>query len=232
MAGATALCPIKKSAALLLWRGVGIFKNTLYAYFRRNALLLFVLFCMFIAGVIFGSMGVVFLDAAQKKEIAFFVDRISQDNTAYPSVNTLLASAILNVKLIAVVWFLGLTIIGIPLVAVIVFTRGFALGFTSAFLIKLKGTSGIAAVVLTLFPPNFFYVPLLIFAAASSIVFSLCLIKSAHSEVSLSKNFLAYTLFMITIAFAGGCVGVLQSLLSPFAVKAVFLTLGGGPIVR
>ena len=226
------LCFIPSKAALLLWRGVKNLKNTLYAYLRRNALLLFVLFCMFIAGVIFGSMGVVFLDPAQKKEIAFFVDRVFQDNVAYPSMNTLLKSAIVNVKLIAVIWFLGLTIIGIPLVAVVVFTRGFALGFTITFLIKLKGTSGIAAVILTLLPPNFFYVPLLIFAAASSIVFSLCLIKSYHSEVSLSKNFLAYTLFMITIAFAGGCIGVLQSLLSPFAVKAVFLTLGGGRNIR
>jgi len=187
---------------------------------------------MFVAGVIFGSMGVVFLDTAQKKEIAFFVEQIFQDNTTYPSVNTLLASAIANVKLIAVVWFLGLTIIGIPLVAIVVFTRGFALGFTSAFLIKIKGASGIVAVLVTLLPPNFFYVPLLIFAAASSIVFSLCLIKSAHSDASVGKNFLAYTLFMITIACAGGCVGMVQSLLSPFAMKAVVLTLGGDKNVR
>lgn len=205
-------------------QGVENFKSTLIAYLCRNALLLAVLFCMFIAGIIFGSMGVVFLDVAQKKEIAFFVDRVFKENIATPNANTLLASAILNIKLIAVVWFLGLTVVGIPLVAIIVFTRGFALGFTSAFLITLKGTSGIATVILTLLPPNIFYVPLLIFAAASSIVFSLCLIKSAHAEVSLSKNFLAYTLLMIIIACAGGVIGALQSLLSPYAVKAVFLT--------
>lgn len=198
------------------------FKNTLYAYLRRNALLLLVLASMFLAGVIFGSMGVVFLDAAQKKEIAFFVERIFKDNTTYSNANTLLASASLNIKLMAVVWFLGLTVIGIPLVAVVVFTRGFALGFTSAFLIKLKGTAGIAAVIMTLLPPNLFYIPLLICGAASSIVFSLCLMKSWHAEVSVGKNFLAYTFFMIIIAFAGGFIGLVQSMLSPLAVKAVF----------
>lgn len=206
--------------------GVIAFKNAVSAYIRQNILLLTVLMLMFIAGVVFGSMGVIFLDVAQTKEIAFFVERIFKETTSCNSSGALLSTITTNIKLITIVWFLGLTIVGIPLVAAVVFTRGFALGFTSAFLIKLKGWAGVMTILLALFPPNVFAVPLLLFAATSSIVFSLCLLKSSKKEISISKNFLAFTLTMAVAAVLSACIGALQSYLSPLAVKVVFFTCG------
>lgn len=200
-------------------------KNAVYAYIRKNMLLLLVLLLMFSVGVIFGSIGVIFLDASQTKEIAFFVERIFKEAVIGDYGN--LSSAInINLKLIAIVWFLGLTIVGIPLIAAVVFTRGFALGFTSGFLIKVKGIAGAATILLAIFPPNLFSVPLLLFAAANSIVFSLCLLKSSKAEISLSKNFLAFTISMIFVGALSTGIGVLQTFLSPLAVKAVTYICG------
>lgn len=184
-----------------------------------------VLFLVFTVGVIFGSLGVVFLDGAQIKEISYFVDKILNETSAINS-NNFLPIINSNLKLIGALWILGLTIIGIPLVGAVVFTRGFALGFTSAFIMKIKGLQGILTVFFALFPPNIFAIPLLLFAATNSIIFSLCLIKRSKKEISISKNFLAFTLSMLVIALVSAGVGSLQGVLSPLAIKAVFYISG------
>lgn len=181
---------------------------------------------MYAIGVIFGSLGVIFLDGYQTKDLAFFVDHIYKGNLGTNNTATMVAAGISNLKIIAVVWVLGLTVIGIPLIAAVVFTRGFALGFTSAFLIKLKGLAGVVTVFLAIFPPNLVAIPLIILASASGIVFSLCILKRWRNGSSIKKDFFAFTVSMLIIAGLNGGVGMFQSYLTPLIVKVVMLSGG------
>ena len=82
-----------------------------------------------------------------------------------------LAVALNQVKTVGLMWFLGLTVVGVPLILGMIFARAFSLGFTLGFLIQEKGKLGVVMALATVLPQNIFYIPFIIMGAVLSIGF-------------------------------------------------------------
>ena len=121
------------------------------------------------------------------------------------------------------IWILGLTIIGAPLIYLIVFTRGFILGFTVSFIIGVKGTVGIALVLTTVFVPTIFAVPLLLLGAGLATIFSFLLLRGKARGESLRREFLYYTAAAAFVSIGSVMVGVAQGYFSIIGLR--FLSL-------
>lgn len=185
---------------------------------------LFVCFC-FIAGIIFGSLGVNALSQDQaaglkdyvNKAFGLYADKIDFSLT----VRQALYKNMINWGKIL---FLGLTVIGMPLVLIIVFTRGFVLGFTIVFLIQAKSYSGGVLALLAIIPPNLLSFPAYIIAATAAINFSLYLLKRKDpaNNVPITQNIFGYFAIMLILGalFAGAA--LIEGYLSPFFIR--FLT--------
>lgn len=69
-------------------------------------------------------------------------------------------------------WVLGLTVIGAPIILVMMFFRGFALGFTAGFLVDELAWRGVLLSIVSLVPHNLFAIAGLLMAGAAGLAFA------------------------------------------------------------
>lgn len=135
----------------------------------------------------------------------------------YSSNQIFISAYIQQLKSIALIWFLGLTVIGIPLILGVIFFRGFSLGFTIGFLVQEKGTAGVIISILSIVPQNLVYLPLIVAWGLIAINFSLYILKGREVRgLPLTKGLIRY-LFLLAVFSVIVLIGVLiEAYLSPW----------------
>lgn len=190
-----------------MWRQIG-------EHIRQYWIIYLTLASVYLAGVVFGAIGVGALGVTETSQLGKFLDTLlnNQPKTIDPSFLEQLAR---DMFIIMVgIWILGLTIIGAPLIYLIVFTRGFILGFTVSFIVGVKGTFGIGLILTTVLVPTIFAVPLLLLGAGLATVFSFLLLSGKARGESLRREFLYYTAAAAFVSVGAVAVGVAQGYFS------------------
>ncbi|MBR4313275.1 MAG: stage II sporulation protein M, partial [Lachnospiraceae bacterium] len=75
-------------------------------------------------------------------------------------------------KLLMIVWVCGSSIMGIPAIFYIVYTKGYMLGVCSGILIKSMGINGITLITVGILPKEIFFIPIIIILGVNGIKFS------------------------------------------------------------
>ncbi|TGE34261.1 stage II sporulation protein M [Desulfosporosinus sp. Sb-LF] len=194
-----------------MWKQLG-------EHIRQYWVIYLTLSSVYLAGVVFGVLGVGALGVPQTSQLGKFLDTllISQPRTIEPAFLGQLARDMFI--MMAGIWILGLTIIGAPLVYLIVFTRGFILGFTVSFIIGAKGTLGLGLILTTVLVPNLFAIPLLLLGAGLATIFSFLLLRGKARGESLRREFLYYTAAAAFVSVGAVAVGVAQGYFSILGV--------------
>lgn len=194
------------------------FRNRIIQHLQGNWWVYIILGLCFIAGLVFGSLGVNILDAEQTAALSDFVDEgFAQFDGSMNFVATTQQALSKNLVNLGKIFLLGLTVIGFPLILMIIFTRGFVLGFTVVFLIQQKGLWGALIALLAIFPPNLLSLPAYILAAAAAINFSLFLIKAKNT--TLANYALSYLILMIVLGLIMLAAALIEGYLSPFFIQ-------------
>ncbi|WP_042330839.1 stage II sporulation protein M [Desulfosporosinus orientis] len=195
-----------------MWKQLG-------EHIRQYWVIYLTLSCVYLAGAVFGGVGVNALGWSETSQLGKFLDTLlkSQPTTFEPDFLGQLARDMFI--MMAGIWILGLTIIGAPLIYLIVFTRGFILGFTISFIISAKGTLGIALVLTTLLVPTLFGVPLLLLGAGLATIFSFLLLRGKARGESLGREFLYYTAAAAFVSIGSVAVGVAQGYFSILGLR-------------
>jgi len=161
---------------------LGIRKLFLYprGYERVFRISVIILIAALTFGLIFGSVYVGYLDYYEMEEVEnglnYFLQvtdeggQVSRAKVATNSLNT-------NGLFILYTTICGLTVVGLPLVVVMIAFRGALLGFTAGYLIHRLAWRGMVFVMLTLFPFAIIIVLTSIFSGASAMTFSYFIIK-------------------------------------------------------
>jgi stage II sporulation protein M len=172
-------------------------------HLKNNFKIYCLLLLALIVGVSAGAFTVNGLSPMQRDELSHYFQGFIQllDNQNVDS-NELLKIALLeNIKIIIILWILGVSIIGIPFIFVLVGIRGFITGFSSGFIIKSIGLKGILFTVFSLLPKEIIIIPCIIALGVNGVNFSLNIIKSKSKKHllkdNLKKNFFAYCLVTI-----------------------------------
>lgn len=108
-------------------------KQVLLSYVKNNARELSIVTIIFLIGLIFGVIFVNNAEQAQTQEISSYINGFInnlKDNLQINKVELLQESLISNFILALILWFVGSTVIGIPIVYGIIIYRGFCLGYT------------------------------------------------------------------------------------------------------
>lgn len=144
-----------------------------------------------------------------------------QDSTALKSLNDLITSVLSlsyiqdptmiqnnlasNIFMVFTVFFLGLSLLGVPLLSFILFTKGLQVGFSCMLYIEVYALKGLAGIILTLIPFVFFELIafLLVSAVAYEISMSIwltCFIKkNVLSLKAVLNHFLNYVLIALAL---------------------------------
>lgn len=129
----------------------------------------------------------------------------------------LLNSFLNQAKSIIAVWFLGLTIIGMPIILGVVFLKGFSLGFTVSFLVKEKAVSGVLISILSILPQNLVFIPLLIIWSVVGINFTIYIAKGRSiGGMPLGKGFISYTVLLLVSLVIVLIGSLMEAYLSPW----------------
>lgn len=188
-------------------------------HIRQYWVIYLTLSCVYLAGAIFGALGVKALGGQAASQLGQFLDSLLKNQPADLNPAFLWQLARDMFIVMAGIWILGLTVIGTPLIYLIVFTRGFILGFTISFIIGVKGLFGLALILTTVMLPAFLSIPLLLLGAGLATIFSFMLLRGKSRGESLVREFLYYTAAAAFVSVGAVLVGVTQGYFSVLGVK-------------
>ncbi len=198
--------------------------KALKEYLRGNLKLSIVILIIFAAGIIGGSLGISTLSNQQQSELQNYVDLVLQGSGDWQVDSGGLAQKVIwsNIKLVLLMWFLGMTVIGIPLILLVIFLRGVVLGFTVGFLIQEKALAGVLLTLLSILPQNIIYVPVLLLSAVGAVSFSLNLIRGKFSRsLHLSQYFIGYSVGYMLALLIVSLGGLVEAYISPAFIRLI-----------
>ncbi|MCD5407491.1 MAG: stage II sporulation protein M [Desulfotomaculum sp.] len=181
-------------------------------------------------GSILGILAVDYLKPEQVAELNAYLETfLNQATTLEIDTHQAVKSSIINnLTVILIIYLLGLTVIGMPLVWALLFIRGFALGFTVSFLTQQKSWQGILLAVIAIFPQNIVYIPAVLIGAVASLAFSILLIKRYfNSHLAVWPGFAGYNILMLLVAIMAVLAGLVEAYLTPWLINNVAMMLTG-----
>lgn len=146
-------------------------KNVILNDIYNNLKTYIIVTAIFLIGIILGVVFINNINDTQKTEIGQYINEFItslKENYEINKGELLKTSLLENLKLVLGMWFIGSTVIGIPIVLGIVIYRGFCIGYTISSAIAVLGTQkGIVFFLTTIFAQNIIIIPVLVFMAVS-----------------------------------------------------------------
>ena len=198
-------------------------RQRLKQHIRNNRWQYLVISLVFFIGLGMGTQKVAGLEGGVRDYLGEMIDNYLQEGQEAPiyGVSIFLAAAATQGKTVLAIWFLGLTIIGVPLILAVVFLRGYALGFTIGFLVHQKGGAGIIMSVLSILPQNIVYIPFLIIWSVIAVNFSAYLVGRNPGGVSLGKTLVNYSLLLAVFLVMFMTGAFVEAYLSPWFLSLI-----------
>lgn len=181
----------------------------------------------FVLGVSAGAFTVNGLSTMQRDELSNYFQGFLQlfNNQNFKSSELFSIGLIENVKIVALLWILGVTIIGLPFIYLVIGVRGFITGFTSGFIINALGMQGLLFSGAALLPREIIIIPCLIGIGVNGINFSMKIARAKSVQDSqkqgLKAAFASYclvTLFFCCIILAGA---IFDAYVTPVLVRII-----------
>lgn len=197
-------------------------KQAVFTSLRRNWFICFILIVFFAAGLVFGALAVKNLNIDQIGELSTYLNSyLEKVGDTQLNGSSLKLSFTENLYTFAALYVLGLSVIGLPLIPVVVFTRGFIIGFTVGFLAREKAVKGIIFAFISVVPQNLLLIPAIFIAAVMAANISLLLIRKRFTGtgISLLRPAGFYTLLMLGLFAISGLAGLCETYITPVFIK-------------
>lgn len=145
---------------------------------NKKTLLFFTI--LLIIGIIAGSIFMAILSETDKKLVTdYFNNYISNiENNKLNYLESIKNGLFNNLLYIIIIWILGISIIGIPIVTIMFFIKSFTLGFSIASIVFNYKLKGCLLNFINIFPHQMIYFLIYMLITTYSIFFSLKMINS------------------------------------------------------
>lgn len=190
--------------------------------FRRSWLFYLLVLAALAAGISLGAVGANRLAPDQARELVGYLNNFVQRlgdlhvNARYIFQTELYQ----NLVLMGLIYLLGLTVIGLPVVLGLVFIRGFALGFTISFLAGEKAKQGLMLVLTSILPQNLLFIPALLVAGVAAMSFTVLLVRRYfNSRISVWPAFMGYSGLMLVLALLSASAAGVEAYVNPQLIK-------------
>lgn len=200
--------------------------QTFQAYMREHQSLYLFAVILFAMGVIFGAIIVNSLGLSQKQELIgflqYFFANVDEHGIAEPAAHFQKTIAF-HVKTVGIIWMLGLSIVGLPLILLLLFLKGVVVGFTVGFLVDQLQWQGVLYALSGVLPQNMLVVPALLMVGVGGISFSLRLIRTRllGKRDVIFPYFWSYTAMMIVMLVVLAAASLFEAYVSPALLQYV-----------
>ncbi|WP_430742158.1 stage II sporulation protein M [Bacillus atrophaeus] len=183
-------------------------------------------FVLFLIGVIFGAIIVNSMTMTQKEDLYYYLSRFFgqlSDGKQASGSDMFWQSVFHNVKYLGLMWILGISVIGMPVIFIMVFLKGIVVGFTVGFLVNQMGMNGFFLSFIAVLPQNVLLIPAYIIMGTVAIAFSLRLIRQLFVKRSINEApiqwFGRYALVFILILILSLLSSVFEAFVSPLLME-------------
>lgn len=204
----------------------GQISSILEKHFKKNFLIYFLVFISLIIGVVFGTVVVGRLEPAQSEDVLGYLEEFFKgyDLKKLDTKEVVARERVMgNLQVLGITWLLGFSIIGTPLIIMILFVRGFIIGFTVGFLIKELVAKGIFIAILSVLPHNLLFLPALGLLAIGAFSFAYTFVKSKKSRYRrvIYHNILGYTGLGVVMLILGVGAGLIEAYITPVFMSII-----------
>ena len=195
-------------------------KNMLLEHIKTNSKEYYIALILFLIGV---TVGVLFINNTSQSQgeiiseyLNTFVSEIKTEEFNINKLDLLKQSIINNIGLVITLWFVGSTVIGIPIVCGIVVFRGFSFGYTIASVIATFGAGkGILLAFITTGIKNILFIPCLLALAVSGFKLTKSILKDKRKE-NIKFEIYRHTFFSLL----AGIIIIFSSMLESYVATA------------
>ncbi|MCR6596748.1 stage II sporulation protein M [Bacillus halotolerans] len=181
---------------------------------------------LFFMGVIFGAIIVNSMTISQKEDLYYYLSQFFgqlSDGKQASSSDMFWQSIFHNVKYLGLMWILGISVIGMPIIFIMIFLKGIVVGFTVGFLVNQMGISGFFLSFVSVLPQNVLLIPAYLIMGTCAIAFSLKLIRQLFVKRSLHDApiqwFGRYAVVLLIILFLALISSLFEAYMSPVLME-------------
>ncbi|MBB5172991.1 stage II sporulation protein M [Texcoconibacillus texcoconensis] len=201
-------------------------KTTLVTHFQEHQSTYLFTSILLLMGVIFGAVIVNSLHVSHRNDLYVYLNQFFSYMTEdeWASSSAMFSQSFTHyVKTFGLMWLLGLTVIGIPVILILLFLKGVVVGFTVGFLVKQMGIDGFIFALTSVFPQNVILIPTYLVVTSVALAFSLKLWRQLvfRGRESMPQAFISYSSFFIIIIALVATVAAYEGYVSPFFMRWV-----------
>lgn len=190
---------------------------------KTNKKIIIFLLGLSLIGFIAGAIFIVLISKSDQalvgNYIKGFTNNINNNNLSYLDAfkNTVLT----NLIFITIIWLLGISVIGIPIIIFMYFIKSFVLGFSFSAFILTYQSKGIILAILYIFPHHIIniviYTVLMVYAIKFSLLlFNLMFYKKEVNLRSVMNHYIMIFLVSFLIIFL---TSIMETFLTPFLLN-------------
>ncbi|MBB5326297.1 stage II sporulation protein M [Anoxybacillus tepidamans] len=202
-------------------------KSAIAMHVREHASIYLFTVVLFLMGVIFGAIVVNSLNFSQKQDLYYYLAQFfgQVSKGQFASANDMFQQSYFhNLKYVGFMWVLGISIVGLPLILILLFLKGVVVGFTVGFLVNQMGWQGFLLSFVSVMPQNFIVIPAFIVMGTVSVSFSLKMVRNQFMKRMHEPIFpmiMRYTFVMAVISASLLASASLEAYVSPIVMKQV-----------
>lgn len=198
--------------------------------FRTNKSMFVFLVILVIVGIVAGTLFLLMISkddqAMVQQYLSTFLDHVKQNKLNF--LQAFQGSLIGNILFVLGIWLLGISVIGIPIMIFMFFSKAFTLGFALSSMIANYKVKGCLLGFVYVFPHHIFNILLYSFLMAYALSFSIRLIFSLLKKKSLDFKVMMNQYVKVLIICVVGIVAtsLMETFLTPVLLKEVLKIIG------
>lgn len=197
---------------------------------EKWTLLLFVIILLFV-GIIFGALIVEQLGEVQMEDLKIYLQSffgmVGEGSVSKP-VEIFQVSLWNQLKMVGLIWLLGISMVGLPIAIFLLFLKGITLGFSIGLLVNTFGLQGLFLSMGTIIPQNILILLLWMGMLVLSLSFSIDFVKYLFlkKKTHIGEKFVKYSIKFVVIGFLFIPPSLYEAFISPHIMHymARFLT--------
>ena len=189
----------------------------------KKKVILIGVFIVLVLGLLFGSIYITILSNNDKKDL---LENVSLYFNNYKSIsfqdklNIVKESFIKNIIYFLLIWVLGVSIIGFPVILIMIFYKSFLLGFSISSIFAKYRVGGVYRILLYVFPSKIILLLLAVFLGVFSINLSNKLANSLVKKNSFNFNAYMGKYFLLLLICILAC--TITSLIDAFIIPIFY----------
>lgn len=199
--------------------------DKLFSKVKINKKFFVFLLVLTLLALISGSLFTVMLDKADKAIITSylkeFLTNISKNKIDYISV--LKDSLFANTFLVVLIWLLGISVIGIPIILFLYFSQVFTFGFALSSIILNYKFKGVLFALIYAFPNNLIFLLVLLLLVSYSLILSIKLITTVIKKKQIDFKIISnkYVRILVISIIASFLCSIYETFALPNIIKLI-----------